>query len=495
MSLTKNGKLAQFSTKFFVVTLKNIFLKNSIRECLSNRSLCPLCKRQVYISQILPLFITTDDETDKLVQDLQLHIGKKSEEIDLLKNQTRNETKGLKSIITSKENEIKKHKLDIESKQKELEKLQNDYKVMRISVTSKQTTLDTLKETCVTLKAEKEEKIKQIEKLTEELEESKQSTCDLDKYEQSKLKYRSLLNRFEKLADENVAVKKSLETLQEKSLAGETSNSQNGNDVEIKELKEQIEKLNQENQVLKDNKGDKAKYNKLLDSFERLVDEKSAIAHEKLRLEKFMEENDVSKMKQELSDCLLKLSNTNNTLTATKQECDEFKKQNILLTASSKKTEELTKTNQKLQEELNVARKAVSELTKSNSKLSSEKDNALKNSKAYKNKPSNTNKDNTATNVVDLDVSSVPESKILSLESELKELKTSRNRLIRESNKNKARGDNLVAENRKLFLKTVSLNEMIEKLKQELKTKQELNKKQNGSKALSKEQQEELIHQ
>lgn len=355
----------------------------------------------------------------------------------------------------------------LNNKEKEFNTLQNSFNIVRMEAESKLVALNTAKENSVQLKSERDEKTKTISALEEKLRELSQNSCDLNKYKESKTKYQALLSKFEKAVDEKVSAKMAMESLQEKVTNLERSNTKN---LASNELVDQIEKLKQENESLKFKTEDKAKYNKLLDSFERLVNEKTATAHEHQKnIEKYekllQEQGGVSQIKKEFEDCQLELIAINLNLSTTLSKNKELTEQN-------KKTKE---NEVKLRKEMKTLKQESANMKIGNAKLIAQKNKAYSDLEKFR-KKSGIKTENVSTSVANLGVSFADNT--TDLEKDLAEARTARNRLLRKT-------DGLTIRNNELQAQVIKLKLDMDDLKSN----------KTGSEALSKNKLTELKYQ
>ncbi|GAA5811747.1 hypothetical protein MFLAVUS_005190 [Mucor flavus] len=445
----------------------HVFDRKCIRECLISRRVCPICNA-AYNDRcgVISLFLNTDDETDTLILDLQQELVVRSTFITSLRKTMCEEIKKYKDTIIEQDNRSIQLISQLYDKEKEFNTLQNSFNIVRMEVNSKQVALNTAKENSAQLKSERDEKAKTISALEGKLRELSQNSCDLDKYKESKTKYQALLNKFEKAVDEKVFAKMAMESLQEKVTTLERANTKN---VASNELVDQNEKLKQEIELLKSKTEDKTKYNKLLDSFERLVNEKTATAHQHQKsIEKYekllQEQGDVSQIKKEFEDCQLELTAINLNLSTTLSKNKELTEQN-------KKTKEV---EVKLRKEMKTLKQEGANMKIGNAKLIAQKNKAYSDLEKLR-KKSGIKTENVATSVANLGVSSAENT--TDLEKELAEAKTVRNRLLRKT-------DGLTIRNNELQAQVIKLKLNIEDLKSD----------KTGSEVLSKDKLKELKH-
>ncbi|GAA5806006.1 hypothetical protein HPULCUR_011534 [Helicostylum pulchrum] len=445
----------------------HVFDRKCIRECLLSRRVCPICNA-AYNDRcgIISLFLNTDDETDTLILDLQRELNKRAGVIRVLEEYMRDEIKKHKDTIVEQNNGSVQLKNQLDRKEKEFNALRNSFNIVRMEANSKQTALNTAKETSAQFKSERDEKTKALSAIEDKLRELSQNSCDLDKYMESKTKYQTLLSKFEKAVDDKVSAKMAMESLQEKITALERSNTQN---TASNELVDQIEQLKQENESLKSKTEYKTKYNKLLDSFERLVNEKTATAHEHQKnienYEKLLQKHeDDSQVKKKFEECQLELSAIKLNLSTTLSKNKELTEQN-------KKWKE---TETKLRKEMKTLKREKENMKTGNTKLIAQKNKAYSDLEKLRKKSGIKTEDVTA-NVANLSVSSAENT--TDFQKKLAETRAVETRLLKKT-------EGLTIRNNELQAQVIKLKLNMEDLKSN----------KIGSEALSKDKLKELKH-
>lgn len=394
------------------------------------------------MTQIISLFITIDSDTEQLISDLQSEVSRKTQDVADLKIKLRNDTADYQNKLLEASHELAKA---LDRPNQEVENLTTKLKLTKnklVKLTSDNTELNeqliNQKKALIivnknhesVLEAEKNKKYKlmaQVSALEGELEELKtkqQDTPSLssEQYQQSKLKYSKLLERFEKLVDTNNA------------------------------LKHEFTKLEEKNEALTD-KIEKASSGRNNNSIGSTTTTPTTATS--TRLGNKISNGELDKLRQEIAT--LKQDH--------KAQIIELKGKNLKLINHKDQTErELAKLKRKL------AKNASS---------------------------------NSTSTVADLEVSSPSHNttsnsnnkqKHSDLENQLTEVKTQRNRLIRESNKQKQRADNALEDNNKKVERIKELKKTIEKLKKEKNGNSGLDKKEEDLIVLDRAKQEEMIH-
>lgn len=314
----------------------------------------------------------------------------------------------------------------LDERENEFLKLHNDVKIMSIDARAKETTLASLRLSHEALVSERDENLRSLAKVEAELEQMKKTTCSPEQFKQSKEKYRSLLTRFETLMDEKLEAVDKLDQVKKEH---DTLVAANTN------LKSHYETL------LVDSP-DKEKYNKLLDRFEKVADKKNAIVQEFELYKKNHQSN------ENYNELLQKYKDLQSQLRDQAANYNQLKQENLEIKKKAKEIDRVYVTLEKLSTELKETKKehlkTIETLKINNSKLYTQKEKIVSELKSLK-------KSRLENTVVNLGVGSTGESMDYNeLEKRYLEVKNARNRLIRESNRNKQRADNVILENTKL---------------------------------------------
>lgn len=275
-----------------------------------------------------------------------------------------------------------------------------------------------------------------------------------------------MVTRFETLMDEKLEVVDKLEQIKKDH---DTLIIANTN------LKSQYETLSSENQP-EASKGEKEKYNKLLDRFEKVADKKNAIVQEfELYKKNHQSTEDYLELQQKYRDLQSQLKDQAANYNQLKEENLEIKKKAKEL---DRAYAALEKVSTELKEVKKEHAKVIETMKINNSKLYTQKEKIVSELKSLK----KTRLEN-ANAIINLGVGAAIDNSINynELEKKYLEVKTARNRLIRESNRNKQRADNVINDNTKLqekikrletIIAEASSNSVIDKAKQKEITNQ-----------------------
>lgn len=417
---------------------------------------------------------------------MQAHVEKKNQENRNLQQKITEHAYRLSNSLQTNEN----LRFTLQSKERDYLKMHNELKIMGIDAKSKQDMLNSLRNNRDALKSACDDKTKALVEIEAELEAIKKATFDPEQHEKSKEKYKALLTRFEKTVDEKILAVDKFKEIEKERDTLLLSNSS---------LKTQYETILAQETV--DNseaiKADKEKYNKLLDRFEKLTDRKNAIVHEKLKMEQAfktsMNNQDIEKLKEEHAELQQKLQKLESEVAQKVEESSKFKVENAELKKKSKELGGAQVALEKITAEMKEVKKehikVLVNMKANNLKLYTQKEKVVTELKSLKK-----SRLENSTAVESLGIGSVDDSMDYNeLEKKYLEVKTARNRLIRESNRNKQRGDNLANDNTKLIEKIKRLEATNVKLEEDLSLSQ--NKNAYTKSVMESAKQEEMIHQ